>query len=65
MLFRQAGIHHTDYASDRALFPVPADRIMIIGLLLLAVSGAVTASTSSPMIMKRSAGTGNSARSLA
>ena len=26
MLFRQAGIRHTDYAADRALFPIPADR---------------------------------------
>ncbi len=31
MLYRQAGIRHTNYASDRALFPVPADRCMIIG----------------------------------
>ena len=26
MFFRQAGIRHTDYAADRALFPIPADR---------------------------------------
>ncbi len=26
MLFRQAGIFHTNYAADRALFPIPADR---------------------------------------
>jgi len=45
MLFRQAGIHHTDYASDRALFPVPADRIMIIGLLVLAVTAPLTTSS--------------------
>ena len=36
MLFRQAGIHHTNYAGDRALFPIPADRWMIVGLLMLA-----------------------------
>jgi branched-chain amino acid transport system permease protein len=33
MLFRQAGIFHTDYSADRALFPIPADRWMI-GILL-------------------------------
>ncbi len=33
MLFRQAGIFHTDYAADRALFPIAADRWMI-GILL-------------------------------
>src|SRR4051812_38360037 len=37
MLFRQAGIFHTAYASDRALFPIPADRFMIGGLLALAL----------------------------
>ena len=36
MLFRQAGIRHTDYAADRALFPIPADRVMIGALLLFA-----------------------------
>ena len=45
MLFRQAGIHHTNYASDRALFPVPADRIMIVGLLVLAVTAPLTTSS--------------------
>ena len=38
MLFRQAGIFHTDYASDRALFPIAADRYMIGMLLLLALA---------------------------
>ena len=38
MLFRQAGILHTDYASDRALFPIAADRYMIGILLLLALA---------------------------
>ena len=33
MLFRQAGIFHTDYAADRALFPIPADRWMLAILL--------------------------------
>jgi branched-chain amino acid transport system permease protein len=33
MLFRQAGIFHTNYAGDRALFPIAADRWMI-GILL-------------------------------
>jgi len=37
MLFRQAGIFHTDYAADRALFPIPVDRWMVVALLLLAL----------------------------
>ena len=35
MLFRQAGIFHTDYAADRALFPIAADRWMISTLFAL------------------------------
>ncbi|MEO7338134.1 MAG: branched-chain amino acid ABC transporter permease, partial [Caldimonas sp.] len=42
MLFRQAGIHHTDYASDRALFPIPADRWMIGALLAFALTAPWT-----------------------
>jgi branched-chain amino acid transport system permease protein len=38
MLFRQAGIRHTDYASDRALFPIPADRAMVGALLAFALA---------------------------
>lgn len=38
MLFRQAGIFHTDYAGDRALFPIRADRWMIGVLLALALT---------------------------
>jgi branched-chain amino acid transport system permease protein len=38
MLFRQAGIFHTDYGSDRALFPIAADRYMIGILLLLGLA---------------------------
>ncbi len=34
MLFRQAGIFHTNYGADRALFPIAADRWMI-GILLV------------------------------
>lgn len=45
MLFRQAGIFHTDYAAARALFPVPADRWMIIILLLLALTAPFTISS--------------------
>jgi branched-chain amino acid transport system permease protein len=37
MFFRQAGIYHTTYAADRALFPIPVDRWMVIALLLLAL----------------------------
>ncbi len=45
MLFRQAGIFHTDYAANRALFPLPADRWMIVILLLLALSAPFTMSS--------------------
>ncbi|HSN34113.1 MAG TPA: branched-chain amino acid ABC transporter permease [Ideonella sp.] len=38
MLFRQAGIRHTDYAADRALFPIPADRAMVGALLAFALA---------------------------
>ena len=37
MLFRLAGVRHTDYASDRSLFPVPADRAMVALLLVFAL----------------------------
>lgn len=37
MLFRQAGIFHTNYRADRALFPIPADQIMLGSLLALAI----------------------------
>ena len=37
MFFRQAGIFHTSYADDRQLFPIPADRIMIMSLLVFAL----------------------------
>ena len=36
MLYRQAGIRHTDYASDRALFPIPVERVMVVALLAFA-----------------------------
>ena len=45
MLFRQAGIFHTDYAAARALFPVPADRWMIVIVLLLALTAPFTMSS--------------------
>lgn len=45
MLFRQAGIYHTDYAADRALFPVPADRWMVGVLLVLAMTAPLWASS--------------------
>lgn len=38
MLFRQAGIFHTNYAADRMLFPIPADRWMIAILLALGLA---------------------------
>jgi len=45
MLFRQAGIRHTDYAADRALFPIPADRAMIIALLAFGLLAPVLVSS--------------------
>ncbi|MBS0531289.1 MAG: branched-chain amino acid ABC transporter permease [Proteobacteria bacterium] len=45
MLFRQAGIFHTDYSADRALFPIPADRWMIGILLLLALAAPIYMNT--------------------
>ena len=45
MLFRQAGIHHTDYAGARELFPIPADRWMVGVLLVLALTAPYTASS--------------------
>ena len=45
MLFRQAGIRHTDYASDRALFPIPADRAMIVALLAFGLLAPVLVSS--------------------
>ena len=39
MLFRQAGIFHTDYAADRAMFPIPLDRRMVTALLVLGLAG--------------------------
>ena len=39
MLYRRAGIFHTNYVADRALFPIPADR-WTIGLLLLIAATA-------------------------
>ena len=45
MLFRQARIFHTDYAAARSLFPLPADRWMVIILLLLALAAPFTMSS--------------------
>ena len=45
MLFRQAGIFHTDYAAARAMFPVPVDRWMVGILLALALSAPFTTSS--------------------
>ena len=45
MLFRRGGIFHTDYAANRALFPLPADRWMIIILLVLALTAPFTMSS--------------------
>lgn len=37
MFLRQAGIRHTDYAADRKLFPIPADRFIVSALLAFAL----------------------------
>ena len=36
MFYRQAGIRHTDYAADRALFALPVERVMVSVLLIVA-----------------------------
>src|SRR5258708_18734677 len=38
MFYRLAGIRHTSYAADRALWPVPVDRCQIGVLLALALA---------------------------
>ena len=38
MLYRQAGIFHTNYASDRGLFPIPFERKAIVAILLVALA---------------------------
>jgi branched-chain amino acid transport system permease protein len=38
MIFRRAGIFHTDYAADRALFPIPLDRWTIAVLLIVGIA---------------------------
>ena len=45
MLFRQAGIRHSDYAADRALFPIPADRVMVGALLAFALAAPFVVSS--------------------
>jgi branched-chain amino acid transport system permease protein len=45
MFFRQAGIRHTDYAADRALFPLPADRVMVGALLLFGLAAPFVVSS--------------------
>jgi len=37
MFYRLAAIRHTSYTADRALWPVPVDRVQIAVLLLLAL----------------------------
>lgn len=39
MLYRQAGIFHTDYAGDRALFPIPFERRAMFVLFAFALAG--------------------------
>lgn len=45
MFLRQAGIHHTDYAADRMLFPIPADRAMVAALLAFALAAPFAVSS--------------------
>jgi branched-chain amino acid transport system permease protein len=41
MLYRQAGIFHTNYGSDRRLFPIPVDRWMVWILLCVGLAAPV------------------------
>src|SRR5512146_117442 len=45
MFYRQAGIRHTDYAADRALFQIPVERFMVAALLLFACVAPFTVSS--------------------
>ena len=36
MLYREAGVFKTSYASDQAIFPIPQDRLVVMALLLAA-----------------------------
>ena len=45
MIYRQAGIYHTSYAADRALFPIPFERWAVAALLLFALSAPWTLSS--------------------
>ncbi|HSB99682.1 MAG TPA: branched-chain amino acid ABC transporter permease, partial [Burkholderiaceae bacterium] len=38
MLYRRAGIFHTSYTSDRALFPIPFERRAMVVLVLFALA---------------------------
>ncbi|HYM02389.1 MAG TPA: branched-chain amino acid ABC transporter permease [Stellaceae bacterium] len=38
MFYRAAGVHHTSYAADRALWPIPIDRWQIALLLAMALA---------------------------
>lgn len=37
MFYRQSGVYHTRYASDRSLWPIPADRWQVLVLVILAL----------------------------
>ena len=45
MFFRLSGVRHTDYAADRELFPIPADRVMVFALLAFAALAPVLVSS--------------------
>jgi branched-chain amino acid transport system permease protein len=38
MLYRQAGVFHTTYSSERAMFPIPVDRWLVAAMLVLAIA---------------------------
>lgn len=38
MFYLQSGIRHTDYVSDSRLFPIPADRNLMLAVLVLALA---------------------------
>ena len=45
MLYRQAGIFHTDYARDRALFPIPFERRAMLVLFAFALAAPMLLSS--------------------
>ncbi|GGO50754.1 amino acid/amide ABC transporter membrane protein 2, HAAT family [Roseovarius pacificus] len=45
MFYRQSGVYHTRYATNRALWPIPADRWQVLALTALALAAPLLVST--------------------